>query len=523
MRIKQRLQEHQLKDIGPVLRLLGVTTDSLSESRAITGVSYDSRLISAGNAFVCIPGEKVDGNQFVAEAIKNGASIIFSEIEQAHLSVPSVKVSNARLSLALLADHFYDYPSHKLRVIGVTGTNGKTTTTHLLEHIFNESGRKTGLIGTLGARFGGESNYQNTKHTTPQSSDLHKLLASMAASGVSHVAMEVSSHALVQSRVAGCHFVAACLTNVSQDHLDYHQTMDSYWRAKRRLFSELVNSVHQNKYTVVNLDDDLAEQFLSACDPAITRWTYGWTERADVYVNQAEFGFAGMDLSLTTPKGTLELSLKLTGRFNVYNVMAAVAVSLAEGVELRQCKQALEVFNGVPGRFEKVSRQLDGEPLCIVDYAHTPDGLENVLKTARGLVPEGGKLIVVFGCGGDRDSSKRPQMGEIAETWGDSVIITSDNPRSEEPEQIIGDILAGIKRAFRVKVEPDRSAAIRLAISMANDCDVVVVAGKGHENYQILQDRTIPFDDRTEVRLALSEKYGVVAEDGISSTLTIKP
>ncbi len=496
------------KTIEPVLSSLlpDLPPGKYSGGLRITGVAYDSRQVKPGNAFVCITGEQKDGNQFIDQAISAGASCIFSERSAADVAVPYFQVPDVRLALALIADHYFGKPSLKLRPLGVTGTNGKTTTTHLVEHILNESGRKAGLIGTLGVRFPGQPQYQDVGHTTPQSADLHRILAALAESGCSYAAMEVSSHALAQKRVAGCHFASACLTNVTQDHLDFHQTMEHYWHAKRKLFEGLNESEHKSKTAIVNLDDALSGAFLSACGKGINKLTYSWQDGADLFVRKAHFDFSGTSLSLATPFGAAELKLKLTGRFNVYNIMAALLICLAEEVDLSACLAALEQFSGVSGRFEVVSSDSGSEPLVIVDYAHTPDGLDNVLKTARNLVPEGGKLIGVFGCGGDRDSSKRPQMGEIAETLCDQVIVTSDNPRSEDPQQIIADILAGFKRMKGVEVEPDRAAAIRLAIKQASNRDIVVVAGKGHENYQILADRTIPFDDRAEVRLALKER-----------------
>lgn len=496
--------ERKIESVLKLLEASNLSSDATDIS--ITGVSYDSRSVLPGHAFCCIPGEHVDGNEFVGQAIKNGAACIFSEREQENISVPYFVVKDVRLALALLSDHFYDYPSLKLRPLGVTGTNGKTTITHIVEHILSSAGHKIGLIGTLGARWPGQDEYQNTKFTTPQSSDLHRILASMVEAGCSHVAMEVSSHALVQKRVGGCHFASACLTNITQDHLDFHQTMDHYWRSKRILFESMNQTSHDGKSAVVNVDDALAGEFLKVIGPTVRKFTYGWQDNADIYVKSAQFEFSGTKLVLSTPDGDLNTTIRLTGHFNVYNVMAATAICLAEGVQLDAIAEALRNFGGVSGRFEVVTGESTDEPLCVVDYAHTPDGLENVLKAARAMVPKDGQLIVVFGCGGDRDPSKRPQMGEIAEKSADAVVVTSDNPRSEDPQKIIANILAGIKRMGSVKVEPDRSRAIRFAINRAGSHDVVVIAGKGHENYQILADKTIPFDDRTEVRLALAER-----------------
>ncbi len=502
------------KQLLPALERIGGAVASKSQSQAVTfsGVCYDSRKVASGDAFVCIEGEKFDGNKFIDDAIKAGASCIVSQRRSDRtLPVPYVVVSDVRSALAELAAYFYDEPSSKIRLIGVTGTNGKTTTTHLVEHIFLADRRKIGLIGTLGARWSEAnqpSQYLDTKHTTPQASDLQALLGDMASKNVSHVAMEVSSHALALERVHGCEFAVACLTNVTQDHLDFHKTMDHYWKAKRQLFEMLVKSRQANKTSVINIDDGLAPEFIKATSGTDVRtWTYGWKDNADMYVKGATFDFRGTRLKLETPHGELDLNLHLNGRFNVYNVMAALLICMAEGVDLEVCKEALEEFKGVAGRFETVSTGGDKpEPLCLVDYAHTPDGLENVLKAARALVPDGGQLIAVFGCGGDRDATKRPQMGGIADNLADVLVVTSDNPRSENPTSIIDNILAGIKRKEGIIIEADRARAIKQAVAKATERDIVVVAGKGHETYQILGDKTIDFDDRIEVRKALEAR-----------------
>ncbi|HEY9775136.1 MAG TPA: UDP-N-acetylmuramoyl-L-alanyl-D-glutamate--2,6-diaminopimelate ligase [Planktothrix sp.] len=504
----------------PALERLGElivgSPGSVPASTHFTGLSYDSRHVAAGDIFFCVPGQKTDGNEFIDDAVKAGAVCIVSEraLERQWPNVVFVTVKDVRLALARLADFFYDHPSRLVRLIGVTGTNGKTTTTHLVEHILQRSGHRVGLIGTLGARWEtepGKREYIDVKHTTPQATDLQELLSQMAGKHLSHVAMEVSSHALALKRVAECDFAVACLTNITQDHLDFHRTMEHYWRSKRLLFEMLNASKQENKTVIVNADDDLGEEFLSVIDSDVRQWTYGFAPNCDCSVVSATFDFRGTRLELKTPRGPLSLNLKLNGRFNVYNTMAAVLICLAEGVSLADCKTALEEFGGVAGRFEVVG-SFGGngvkEPLCIVDYAHTPDGLENVLRAARALVPSDGRLIAVFGCGGDRDSSKRPQMGELAEDLADDVVVTSDNPRTEDPDQIIGDILSGIKRMNeRIRVERDRSSAIKMAVEQSTDRDVIVVAGKGHETYQILADRTIDFDDRLEVRHALEARH----------------
>ena len=503
-----------------------VATDNLSE-HSFTDIAYDSRKVTASCAFFCLPGEKTDGNKFIDDALKLGARVIITQSAPDQLKtavlVPApgdqsacssspptiIRVKDARLALAQVAALLYDSPSDKLQLIGVTGTNGKTTTTHLVEHIFAEAGKKIGLIGTLGARtnIGHARTYIDTKHTTPQSSDLQKLLYDMVESSVDCVAMEVSSHALALDRVAQCNFSAVCLTNLTQDHLDFHKNMEHYFVSKRKLFEQLNESPQLNKIAVVNRDDEWSDRFIEAVKPGVKLVTYGWTNTADLYVEKANFDFSGTDLILGGVLGTVNLKLKLNGKFNVYNVMAALLLCANQGIAVAKCVDALENFEGVAGRFESVSAsRSERQPLCLVDYAHTPDGLENVLKSARALVPTGGKLIAVFGCGGDRDVTKRPQMGRIAEQLADVVFVTSDNPRSEEPASIIESILSGINQKNKVTVEVDRAKAIELAVEKAGIDDILVVAGKGHETYQILRDRTIDFDDRLVVKTALNKR-----------------
>jgi UDP-N-acetylmuramoyl-L-alanyl-D-glutamate--2,6-diaminopimelate ligase len=487
----------------------------LPDCATVTGLTYDSRLVEPGYAFFAISGQKEDGNHYIDNVIARGASCIFTSTAPTRaLSVPVVLVKDVLTAQAHVANILFDNPSAKLRVIGITGTNGKTTTTHLIEHIFNSAGRPTGLIGTLGARVPssserGKSNYLDVKHTTPQASDLQALFYAMQKQGVGTVAMEVSSHALCLGRVLGTQFSQAALTNISQDHLDFHKTMQHYAQSKQELFKMLNESGKENTTAVINLDDEWAAPFIKEVAPHVKLLTYGFSEEASIRPRNARFSFAGMELDFITPYGDVSFTTKLSGRFNLYNIMTAMAVSLAEGLKLTEIVGALSEFSGVSGRFEVVQTKAKTDaqlPLCIVDYAHTPDGLENVLNAARQLVPEDGKLIALFGCGGDRDSSKRPQMGRIAEKLADLCVVTSDNPRTEEPDQIIADILAGISRLKGVMVESDRAKAIKLAVEQARPSDVLVVAGKGHETYQILKNTTIDFDDRKEVAKALEDK-----------------
>ena len=468
----------------------------------VTGICFDSRKVKPGNVFVCLSGTHADGNQFVQDAIKSGAACIVSQ-QNVQTEIPTVIVPDAFDTLAYLADYFYDHPSTKLRLIGVTGTSGKTTTTHLIEHIFNVCGKRTGLIGTLGSRMPGQTGYTDPDLTTPQSSDVHRFLYQMQEHDCSHACMEVSSHALMLGRVKGCEFATAVFTNISQDHLDFHKTMEAYTQAKLQLFVLLNHSRQANKTAVINLDDPVAKLFIDACGCDVRKLTYGINSDSDIKALSIAYDFAGTRVRLQTLSGEVEVSSKLVGSFNVYNLMAAIGVAIAEGITLENCVRAIDTFTGVPGRFEVVRSGKTDEPLCIVDHSHKPDALENVLKTARNLTPRDGRLIVVFGCGGDRDNTKRPKMGRIAEMLADSVIVTSDNPRSENPDAIIKEIVAGISDMSKIKVEADRAIAIQLAIDEAGTNDVVVMAGKGHETYQILADRKIEFDDRVKVLEAL--------------------
>lgn len=465
----------------------------------ISGISYNSKTTQKGDIFVCMMGEHSDGHDFVQMAVEKGAAAILAQREL-DLTVPILLVNDTALGLGLLANVFYGYPSKELDLIGVTGTNGKTTVTHLIENIFEHAGKSCGLIGTLGQRISSEAVYTDAKHTTPQAPELQATLRKMIDNGLKNVVMEVSSHSLEQHRVEGCEFNGAVFTNLTQDHLDYHITMTNYSKAKAKLFSMLKNS-KESRFAVINLDDNYAMDMLSATPKDAEILAYSiQNERADVIASNIDYSTFGAKFDCKTPFGDKKISLQMTGEFSIYNALAALCAGILAGVDIDTCIEALEATKNVSGRFEVVSQ----EPLVIVDYAHTPDGLDNVLRAARELVKDG-DLICVFGCGGDRDSTKRPKMAHIADTLADKVIITSDNPRSEEPQQIITDILAGIKSldSERIIVEIDRREAIERAIKLAKPNDVVVVAGKGHEDYQILRDETIHFDDREEVRRAL--------------------
>ncbi len=464
------------------------------KSVEVSGISYNSQTTKKGDIFVCLVGEHTDGHKFAQMAIDNGAVALLVE-RPLEIKIPQVVVSCTRHKIADIADRFYSRPSLGLNLIGITGTNGKTTVTHLIQRIFEENNQKCALIGTLGYKLSSNSEYRDAKHTTPQAPELQATLRMIKdVEKIDNVVMEVSSHALEQNRVGGCRFNGAVFTNLTQDHLDYHITMENYFDAKAILFKNL----KEGCFAVINIDDEYGERFLNVIPKGVKKYTYGVKNKADVMAKDIQFSLNGAEFTLVTKNDEYKVSLHMNGMFSVYNVLAAITTAIAEKIDIKVALKALENVKGVAGRFEVVAKK----PLVIVDYAHTPDGLENVLNSAREITPKDGNLICLFGCGGDRDATKRPKMGAIAEKIADKIVITSDNPRSEDPQQIITDIIAGLKSTNpdKVTVEPDRGRAIELLKNIASNNDVVVIAGKGHEDYQILKDRTIHFDDREEAR-----------------------
>lgn len=464
------------------------------ENVEITGISYNSHTTKSGDIFACLVGEHSDGHNFFKSAVESGARAFFVE-KPLDTHLPQVVVKSTRRQIADIANKFYSTPSKALNLIGVTGTNGKTTVTHLIQKILEAKGDKCALIGTLGYKLSSDDEYKEAKHTTPQAPELQSLLSRIKEKKIKNVAMEVSSHSLEQNRVGGCVFKGAVLTNLTQDHLDYHITMDNYFDAKAILFKGL----KPGSNAIINADDEYAQRFIDIVPKGVRIITYGIKKQADVMAKDVDFSLTGAEFTCETKEfGSAKVKLQMNGMFSVYNVLAALCVGLASGIELKSCIKPLEWTKGVAGRFEVVSKN----PLVIVDYAHTPDGLENVLLAAKEITPEGSKLICLFGCGGDRDATKRPKMGAIAERLSDKIVITSDNPRSEDPQQIITDVLSGLKsiNTQTVFVEADRKKAIELLKKICDKKDVVVIAGKGHENYQILKDKTIHFDDREEAR-----------------------
>ena len=458
----------------------------------VADIVYDARQVTPGTLFVCVPGHKADGHDFAPEAVAAGAVALIVE-RPLDLAVPQLVVADARVAMALAADAFFGHPTRELEVAGVTGTNGKTTTAFLLFAILAAAGRRPGLLGTIENRVGGER--RAAVRTTAEAIDLQRTLREMVDAGDRSCALEATSHGSALKRLLGVRFRALVFTNLSQDHLDFHGTLEDYWEAKRRLFVE--PDVDGNRPpAAVNVGDEhgrqLAEELRGLGGELVT-------------FSLADAG--GLELTGAGSRfryGGLDLRTRLRGRFNVENVLGAVAAARLLAVEEKAIAGGVEHLGGVPGRFEAVD---EGQPFTVlVDYAHTPEALANVLREARGLTT--GRLICVFGCGGDRDRAKRPLMGRAASELADAVLVTSDNPRSENPLAIIQEILPGVDG--RAEVEPDRAEAIARALELARDSDVVVIAGKGHEQGQEFSDRTIPFDDREVAREAL-RKLGAPA------------
>jgi UDP-N-acetylmuramoyl-L-alanyl-D-glutamate--2,6-diaminopimelate ligase len=456
----------------------------------IEDLAYDARSARPGSLYFCVPGTRADGHDFAAEAVVNGAVALVVQ-RPLELPVPQLVVEDVRRSMPIAADEFFDRPTEKLEVAGVTGTNGKTTTAFLLYAILAAAGRRPGLLGTIESRVGGER--RPAIRTTPEAIDLQREFREMLDAGDRSAAVEATSHGSELGRLERVHFSALVFTNLTQDHLDFHGTLERYFDAKRRLFTEA------RPPAAVNIGDEHGRLLADELRGQNELLTFGLADDADLRAEQLELGPRGARFVA----GGIELETRLRGRFNVENVLGAVAAARLLGIDDDAIAYGVRELRGVPGRFEAVD---EGQPFAVlVDYAHTPDSLENVLRTARDLAQ--GRVICVFGCGGDRDRGKRPLMGRIATELADLAIVTSDNPRSEEPDAIIAEILEG---AGEAEVEPDRREAIAQAIGAAVEGDVVVIAGKGHEQGQQFADRTIPFDDRQVARDVL-KRLGAAA------------
>jgi len=462
----------------------------------IHGISYASKTVQPGDLFAALKGEKADGYDFIEEAVNRGAVAILSDREKPE-NFPKtwIQVLNSRIALALCAANLYEHPSQKLKVVGITGTKGKTTVTYILEEIFKKANLQTGVIGTIS--YHSPSTQRVAERTTPEAPELQRMMRGMVDSGVTHCVMEVSSHSLELNRVTGIDFDVTVFTNLSGEHLDYHHTMEEYFEAKKKLFL-----IPNRKMTaVINCDDPWGKKLLT--ELTIDSITYGTTPTAKIRAEDFTFTKEGLEMTVNYPEGKISVSSNLLGKPNMYNILASIACALTLRVPIDSIKDGIAALYGVPGRFERIKNALGFS--IFVDYAHTDDALKNLLETAKEL--NYGKIILVFGAGGDRDRQKRPRMGEVAGKYADWTILTSDNPRTENPIAILADIEEGIKKTGpdRYELEPDRKSAIHKALSIAERGDCVLVAGKGHEDYQILKDTIIPFKDKDVIRSFLKE------------------
>jgi UDP-N-acetylmuramoyl-L-alanyl-D-glutamate--2,6-diaminopimelate ligase len=521
----------ELRKLLESVEIKKMTGETLKE---IEGIAYHSKQVGKGFLFAAIRGMEVDGHRFIEEAIERGAEAIVLEEEiniQKIGTLPKqngvsaaptmILVPNSRQALAKISSNFYGDPSSQIRLIGITGTNGKTTTTYLLESIFKKTGSTVGVIGTVNYRFGEKT--KPAPNTTPESLDLQKILWEMWRGGTSYVIMEVSSHGLDLDRVFGCQFDGVIFTNFTSEHLDYHKTLEHYFESKKKLFSNsLMKSRKERRFAVTNHDDPRGEEIIEGIGLPVFR--YGFNPSCDITADQVSSTFNGLSSRIKTPKGDISIHSKLIGSFNLYNILASVAAGIAMEVPLETLKEGVEGLKGVPGRFEKVENKIGIH--VIVDYAHTHDALGQALRGLRNILESGpqtnGKMITVFGCGGDRDRTKRPMMGEVAGKYSDLAILTSDNPRTENPLDILSEVEVGLKSFPLKEWHPneielwrskkgylkisDRREAIRMAIRLAQPSDTVLIAGKGHEDYQIIGKKKYPFDDRIEAHKALEEK-----------------
>ncbi len=494
----------------PVVRSFG------PEDAIVDSIHYDSRTVKPGGLFVAIQGHRLNGHAYIEEAIERGAVAVLTEHEwSGRSSISVVQVENARVALAAVSSAFYGKPDRELCMIGITGTNGKTTTAFLIESMLNAAGLEVGVIGTINYRFGGQS-FTNPV-TTPESLDLMRLLRQMTDSGSTHVVLEVSSHGLDLHRVAHCEFDVGVFTNLSRDHLDYHRDMETYWRCKKGLCTGRlgIGSKRAQAAAVINWDDPRGKELYAEVSVPCLR--VGLSDECEIRAQNISLTMNSTSGSIQTPEGDFDFTSSLVGTHNVYNILTATGVATALGLPLGTIQKGIETLKEVPGRLESVANDLG--LAVFVDYAHTPDALENVLTILRGLTS--GRVITIFGCGGDRDREKRPMMGEAAGRLSDLVVLTSDNPRTEKPEEILADVVQGtaavqthqyesheLGMGFEIPgyvIVPDRRHAIALGLGAARAGDTVVIAGKGHETYQILGETTLPFDDRVEAKQVLEK------------------
>jgi UDP-N-acetylmuramoyl-L-alanyl-D-glutamate--2,6-diaminopimelate ligase len=471
--------------------------------QAVTAVTDDSRAAGSGSLFVAVKGERVDGHAFVKNAVQAGVGAVVAQAPVEIGSLPFARVADSRKALGLIGSRFYGDPSGKMMTVGITGTNGKTTTTYVSKALLEGVGRRVGLIGTVAYQVGQET--IPASHTTPGALELQRLLARMESAGLNTVVMEVSSHALALDRTAGCDYDVAVFTNLTQDHLDFHQTMEEYFQAKLRLFTELGRGRKSGQRAIVNMDDPRGPQIRASCRVPV--WGYAIAGKADLRAERVKLSMGSSIFHAATPAGTFPVESHLVGEHNVYNLLAAIGVALHAGATSDQIREAVGLVHNVPGRFERVMAGQDFT--VIVDYAHTEDALLRLLSAAQSL--RTGRVITVFGCGGDRDRGKRPKMGRVAVEYSDVVILTSDNPRTEDPAAILHDVEIGVREALqrRNRVEyhliADRREAIATAVRLARRGDMVLIAGKGHEDYQIVGTKKFHFDDREVAREVIQQ------------------
>ncbi|MCS7231503.1 MAG: UDP-N-acetylmuramoyl-L-alanyl-D-glutamate--2,6-diaminopimelate ligase [Elusimicrobiota bacterium] len=511
--------QKQIKEIIKDINILKINNPNLLEKK-VSGIKYNSKKVKEDDIFVCLAGQHTDGTNFIEEAIKNGAKVIVSH-KEIPFNFPNdvlyILTDNTNLALAKLSANFYDHPSKKLLMIGVTGTNGKTTITFLLESIFQTAGFKTGVIGTINYRY--NNKIIQASNTTPFSSDLQELLYNMVQEKVEVVIMEVSSHSLVQARVKECEFDVAIFSNLSPEHLDYHHNMEEYFKAKSILFKEISpnkksifsNSNLGRKVCIINYDDEWGRKLIELCsikDIILYSKNSKYKNGNRIVASNIRYNanFTEFEILYNLEK-KVKICSSLIGEFNIYNILASFSAAYSQNLNVDKIVEGIEKLEGIPGRLEKIPTPLNFN--VIIDYAHTPDALQNVILTLKKLPHR--RLIVVFGCGGDRDRNKRPIMGAIATQLADYVIVTSDNPRNEDPQRIILDIEVGIKKIGKTNYEivPDRKQAIFKALSIAGNNDIVLLAGKGHENYQIIGSEKIPFDEREIVKEFFENKHGI--------------
>lgn len=483
-----------LNRIQPI-SVLGAT------DQEVKGITHDSRQVKSGFIFCALPGLRDDGNSYIQDAIEKGAIAIISDRTTAvsRAQAAFILVRDARSSMAALACAFYNDPSHALQIIGITGTNGKTTSAFMARDILRAAGRNPGLIGTVAYEI--SDRVIPATRTTPESTDLQRMLAEMLRVGCGSAVLEVSSHALSQQRVVGTEFDVAVFTNLTHDHLDYHETESLYFEAKSLLFRSLI-SQQKKAFAIVNIDDPWGAKLAQLPELREQLISYGWHPTAQVRAEHIQIGAGGSEFTVSSPWGSAALKIKLLGRYNIHNALAALAACGALGIEPSMSAAVLARIAAVPGRLEEIKTGQDFQ--VFVDYAHTENALHNVLSTLREITPK--RLIVVFGCGGNRDKKKRPLMGHTATQLADYSILTADNPRKENPSDIIAEIRAGIQQTDAYEVVEDRYEAIVRALTLADSGDVILIAGKGHENYQEFADTVIPFDDRHVVRESLGIK-----------------